>query len=804
MSLSEQISLDVGGVIGPALQAAAAVGKLSAELKGLQGTKASDGGAASKAAEIQAKGSVQAELQRQKDLAASVMAAQKSRVAQEMEAGKQAAASAMAAAKSRAAAESQASKQASAAGLAAAKAESTARMAQLKAVNQVLINGHKQAHASAMANIKAEAAAKAASAKGEQESLKLEQKRLDLLKQESKEREKAASAASKAAKPGAGGGGGGGGGAGGGGDVKGIGKGLDDLVNMGEAAGAVAIVKQVWGAIFGLIQSAIGGAMSLTLLSQGFKDDALDSFEVLLGGEKEANAMYEKIIKVSHELGLSKEEAIGETKRLLAAGYKAEQIPKMLEAIADLNMTREGGGAKLEKVLENIKGKGKLDKGSVAQLGKLGISEADLYAKLAEQQHKSVAEVKAMVKAGTIDANKGIDAVLAAAESKFGGRAKKDAEDVQTLLMTIRSQLMELFDSIDIGPLQKVLKDVRDVLDSDLGKEMKGAFTEMMNALFEALFGPLQDKGRLEGIVKTFTSVFKSIAGFIKEAAPSVKAFVKGFQEGFGAAWPAIKAVASALMSMFGVAAGSKGAAAQVGEFLGKLVGGVILVVGVVGGAVGTIVAAFAGIVVGVMTFWNGVTDILGEIPDALMGAWVAVAEFWAGVNSTIAEVWDGFASAPDQAFQAGSDLISGFANGIAGNAGAVVDAVIGAAGDAIQAAKRILGIASPSKVFTEIGGFTAEGMAGGIDKGAHRVAGAAKRMAGSAIAAGSGGRVPSVRSANDNGGADGAGGGGELHLHIHIEGGKDPQAQAEAVAHAVETDPRIRAFLRRRVAGGR
>jgi hypothetical protein len=63
-----------------------------------------------------------------------------------------------------------------------------------------------------------------------------------------------------------------------------------------------------------------------------------------------------------------------------------------------------------------------------------------------------------------------------------------------------------------------------------------------------------------------------------------------------------------------------------------------------------------------------------------------------------------------------GTDLIMGLVNGISGAAGAVVNAVGGAVDGAILAAKKKLGIASPSKVFAEIGDNTGAGLVQGVE----------------------------------------------------------------------------------------
>ena len=66
---------------------------------------------------------------------------------------------------------------------------------------------------------------------------------------------------------------------------------------------------------------------------------------------------------------------------------------------------------------------------------------------------------------------------------------------------------------------------------------------------------------------------------------------------------------------------------------------------------------------------------------------------------------------------QAGKDLIQGFMDGIKSKAQDVWDAAVGVGQQAIDAVKSILGIASPSKVFKQLGKYTAQGMSIGLDK---------------------------------------------------------------------------------------
>jgi len=76
-----------------------------------------------------------------------------------------------------------------------------------------------------------------------------------------------------------------------------------------------------------------------------------------------------------------------------------------------------------------------------------------------------------------------------------------------------------------------------------------------------------------------------------------------------------------------------------------------------------------------------------------------------------------------------GGRMMQGLVDGITGGASAVVKAVTGAVGGAIDAAKKMLGIASPSKVFAGIGDFTAQGFAEGVEGGSDRARGALEDM---------------------------------------------------------------------------
>lgn len=95
-----------------------------------------------------------------------------------------------------------------------------------------------------------------------------------------------------------------------------------------------------------------------------------------------------------------------------------------------------------------------------------------------------------------------------------------------------------------------------------------------------------------------------------------------------------------------------------------------------------------------------------------------------------------------------GSDMMRGLVNGIKGGAGAVIDAIGGAASAAINKAKSILGIHSPSRVFRdEVGEMIPAGIGVGISRNARAAIKPVGALAAGLASAAQGVAVPSINS---------------------------------------------------------
>ena len=129
----------------------------------------------------------------------------------------------------------------------------------------------------------------------------------------------------------------------------------------------------------------------------------------------------------------------------------------------------------------------------------------------------------------------------------------------------------------------------------------------------------------------------------------------------------------------------------------------------------------------GVTGFLEGGKELLTGLIDGIKEKWPAIKT---AASNTIEKAKEGFANMGSKLLQAGRDLIQGFINGLAEKAGAVVAKATEIAGGAVNAVKNFLGINSPSRVFKEIGKYTAEGLAVGLDKYAYMAENSASAIA--------------------------------------------------------------------------
>lgn len=152
-------------------------------------------------------------------------------------------------------------------------------------------------------------------------------------------------------------------------------------------------------------------------------------------------------------------------------------------------------------------------------------------------------------------------------------------------------------------------------------------------------------------------------------------------------------------------------------------------------------------VLAGIQTFFQGLVDFLVGVFTLDLGkAWDGIVKIFSGAFTAIWEGLQGWfetisgwlAGANDWIVDTfgslGVDAIAGLIDGFLEGSAGLIDAISDTVGGAIEWAKDLLGIASPSKVFAEMGAYSAEGYAQGMTRNYGMVQSAAAGMAGAGV----------------------------------------------------------------------
>ncbi len=245
----------------------------------------------------------------------------------------------------------------------------------------------------------------------------------------------------------------------------------------------------------------------------------------------------------------------------------------------------------------------------------------------------------------------------------------------------LEKNLGDLFGGLNIDPVLEGFKVLVDLFDKGT------ASGEAMKFLFEEIFQPIIDQAA--------------------NAAYVVEAFILGFLIGLTKLYIALKPAIKAISEFFGFEDTSLSdvldLAKNAGEIAAYIFVGFVAVLGLLLAAVAAVLAPIIAVQVAIYALIAAVAAAGVAIVAGIIQSFRDAKDFL--VNMNLADV--------------GLMLMRGLVAGITGGGSEVINAIVSVAKNAIKAAKSALGIASPSKVFADIGGFTAEGFAQGVDDGA-------------------------------------------------------------------------------------
>lgn len=577
-----------------------------------------------------------------------------------------------------------------------------------------------------------------------------------------------------------------GGGVGTGGGVGAVASGARDVgaatksMGFGAAALELNAVLEIAGRLKDVVASAASAAMSMgqfAVATAVAKQNLRMGLETMLGSKAAAADVAKQISTFAAVTPFEEADVAGTIKGLLAAGYSAKEAFAMFKGLGDVSALQGFNPEVLSgmtRALMKLRGDTRLTGDVLQQLSDTTggmVGKGRVFEQLAKLTGKDVKTLEKEMAAGKIDAATGAKAIMEAIRvnlsgGALGGLMAKMGQEIPGLLSTIKDTLTkglipDVDDSAGLKSFRAALKSF-----ADAASEAVGPLAKAVGGLIDATFGGLFDsfggaagKNVFAGVFAAITTGITKVTGFINAARPVVGAFVDGLAAGFRAAWPAIKAVGEGLSKAFG--GGGEGMTVVVA--LARQMGEALATVLVVVGAVVAVMGALSAATFAVAAVLEGGLSAAFNTAVGLAGAFVA---FFAGL--------------PGQMMNIGAQLVAGLYSGITGAWGGLL-AQFSALIEMLPAGVRqVLRIQSPSRVMAELGGYTAEGFAVGVDAGAPD---AQSAMAGLVS-------PPSVAAASAAGAAAGAppaaGGGITVNVEMHVASSSaDPKAVAAEVSQS-------------------
>lgn len=449
-----------------------------------------------------------------------------------------------------------------------------------------------------------------------------------------------------------------------------------------------------------------------------FREASITTLGVLGGGQGEGigrigSAAYQQATAIARTTPTDQRTAVELQQQTFTGGFQGAAQQRALAAALDagaLNANDSTASRRFLIGLSQMRGSARLSEQDLRQTSEAaGIDRSQAMRRAAEaagiRQNTGESDlsyqrrIDTARRQGRITGAHGVQGVEAQIQAtthrQLGGFARDQGSTLSGSISNVQSAVFELVTSINglerlpgVVRFKNLLNQVAETLNGSnkAGQTLQKTVREVINGAFGAL-GSIDPAAIVAGLQR--------FVGFVQTAVPYVLAFGRGLMTGVR---PAFTALAAAVPIVAG--------------FFASLGGG--------GGAGFTAFLALAGRGLGMMVAMvAGLTVALVGGSAALFGMMTALAGF-------IAATFGALGTAASQLFTSmyglASSLVDGFVTGLREQWGRLTGELTTLAQALPGPVRRALGIASPSRVFAEIGRHVAGGMALGIDSGAGQV----------------------------------------------------------------------------------
>ena len=276
--------------------------------------------------------------------------------------------------------------------------------------------------------------------------------------------------------------------------------------------------------------------------------------------------------------------------------------------------------------------------------------------------------------------------------------------------------ILDWVDNADFTPITGMFESFAPAIDA-----IKNAFSSF-------------DTTNMSGAFSSLMPVLESIGGAIADMIPKIIATAQAIQ---GVLGPIIEWLAPIVMSAIGTIVNVINDALTVIQGVVMVIQGIFTgdwqmiwdgVKMIVDGAINAVVSLISGM----YDMFKAQMDAIGTtLKNLWQSAWDAVTGYLSSavssIGSTIAgipgRIMSALGNVGSMLYQAGSDVIQGFINGILAKAGSLASSILSTVKGGVNGVLSYLGIRSPSRLFRKIGVHTGEGLILGINDQASAVA---------------------------------------------------------------------------------
>ena len=537
--------------------------------------------------------------------------------------------------------------------------------------------------------------------------------------------------------------------------------------NLAKTIAGLAIVKKVADITTSIVKMGIEGNASL--------ETSITSWTTLLGTQEQAKQMMDDITNYAASTPFSKVGVDEMAKQLSNAGFAGEDLFNQLTKFGNMG---SAFGIQEDSLKEMVRQYSQVQMAQVAYTEDLNILQdrgIPIYKGLAEVMGVTVAEVKKMAGEGKITAdiyNEAINSIASNTEGAMEAQSKTFSGLMSTLQDVTSNIVTKIVEPL-FNKVNELLNIAMPILDSFNSKLNEGQ--SFWTALKETVDEFLPGLNPVMEIMENLGEAITTGLGWIMDNGEALIGIVISL----GTAMLVLN-VANMIQGM--VEAYKAWKIATEGMTIAQW----LMNTALLANPIGLVVAAIAGLIVWLVYLWNtndgfrdAVTSAWNKILEVGKNVWNWISNFFTvsipnaintainffsqlptkigtflsnsitkmsqfvrdlgskgleAAKNLISNITSGLSGLPSKMFEIGKNIIQGMINGVKNMASKVVDSVKGVVNNAISGAKKLLGIHSPSRVFMEIGEYTSEGMAIGIEQNEDMVQKASENMVNTAI----------------------------------------------------------------------